>query len=88
MRDQVPRTAIAGTIAGQPFTIEAPKDCELQNLEVVAAADGTVKIKVESLVTRMNPEVITTTADGLAKQITAAGNLTVEALRAAGALAP
>lgn len=63
----IPRTHISGTIAGQPFTIEAPKDAKLRGLEVIAEADGSVSIVIGELETRMNPDVITTTADAQAK---------------------
>jgi hypothetical protein len=79
----VPRTKITGSIAGQPFTLEAPKDADLRGLAIIAENDGAVSIEIESLVTRMNPEVITTTAEGQVKMISAVG----AEIRATSALA-
>lgn len=73
IRSMVPRTHISGTIAGQPFTIEAPKDAKLRGLEVIAEADGSVSIAIAELETRMNPDVISTTADAQVKMFEAVG---------------
>jgi hypothetical protein len=84
IRNSVPRTSIAGSIAGQPFTIDAPKNTDLKGLEILAEADGSVIIKVESLITKMDPEVITTTGDAQVKMLQAAGEL---ALKGVGTVA-
>jgi hypothetical protein len=74
----VPRTKVTGSIAGQPFTLESPKDSELTGLEITSEGKDTfgttnrVTIKIQSLKARMNPEVITTTADGESKLISTA----------------
>lgn len=74
----VPVTRITGSIAGQPFTLQSPKDSELTGLEISAEGKDTfgttnyVTIKVQSLKAKMNPDVITTTGDAQAKLITAA----------------
>jgi len=74
----VPMTKITGSIAGQPFTLQSPKDSELTGLEISAEGKDTfgttnyVTIKVQSLKAKMNPDVITTTGDAQAKLISTA----------------
>lgn len=74
----VPMTKITGSIAGQPFTLQSPKDSELTGLEISAEGKDTfgttnhVTLKIQSLKATMNPEVITTTADAQAKLISTA----------------
>jgi hypothetical protein len=81
----VPRTSIAGSIGGRPFKIEAPKDISLSQLKISADTNGVVSISIESLTARMNPDVITTTAEGQVKMIHAIGEQMREAsAKAAG----
>lgn len=72
VRDTVPQTQITGALAGAPFAISSPKDSVLEDLEVSAQQNGVVRIKIGRLTAKMNPEVITTTADGQAKLISTA----------------
>lgn len=85
---QVPKTTVSGTIGGQPFSLTSPKDSELTGLEVVAATNGVVSIKIQSLKATMNPAVITMTGDSEAKIIGAVANGVANAMgSAAGAAA-
>lgn len=74
----VPMTKVTGSIAGQPFTLQSPKDSELTGLEISAEGKDTfgttnhVTIKIQSLKAKMNPEIITTTGDAQAKLISTA----------------
>lgn len=68
----VPMTKIQGTLAGQPFTLQVPKDLDLEGLKLSAQQNGVVTVEVSKLRSRMNPEVITTTADGQSKLIATA----------------
>jgi hypothetical protein len=74
----VPMTKISGTISGQPFELQSPKDSELTGLEIVAQGKDTfggtniVTVKIQSLKAKMSPEVITTTGDAQAKLISTA----------------
>ncbi len=79
----VPKTKITGTIAGQPFSISSPKDSELRGLEVMAASNGVVTIKIESLSAKMNPDVISTTAAGQAAMINGIAGMVTNAVSAA-----
>lgn len=68
----VPQTKITGALAGAPFSVSSPKDSTLEDLEVSAEQNGVVRIKIGKLTAKMNPEIITTTADGQAKLISTA----------------
>jgi len=68
----VPMTKIGGTLAGQPFTLQIPKDLDLEGLKLVTQTNGTVTAEIMKLRSRMNPEVISTTGDAQAKLISAA----------------
>jgi hypothetical protein len=85
----VPRTVIRGEIAGQPFELVTPKDSELTDLLIeVRGTDAWggsnyTAVSIGGLRANMNPQVITTTADGQVKLIQAVGS----ELRATGAAA-
>ncbi len=83
----VPKTKITGTIAGAPFEVVSPKDSDLAGLEISADTNGTVRIRVEKLSARMNPEVITTTAAGQVALINAAADAVTKAVAAGMAAA-
>ena len=73
----VPKTIISGAINGVPFSLTSPKDSKLTGLEITAQTGGLtnyMRISVQSLEAKMNPEVITTTADGQVKLINAVGS--------------
>lgn len=87
---QIPKTSVSGTISGQPFTLITPKDSKLTGLRIEAqggAFTNWCRISIESLEAHMNPEVITTTADGQAKLIQSVGDATAKAFQAGGAAA-
>lgn len=86
----VPMTRITGTIDGQPFTLNTPKDSKLTGLEITAQSGGLTnycRIRVDALEAHMNPDVITTTGDAQAKLIKATGDATLQAIQAGGAMA-
>lgn len=60
----IPKTVIKGTINGTPFAISSPKDSELRGLQITVNTNGDVSVVIDALTTKMNPEVITTTAEG------------------------
>ena len=70
----VPKTKISGTIGGQKFSGSFPKDADLSDLEVSAQTNGTVKLHIGALKTRMNPDVVQQSAAGQAQIMTAAMN--------------
>ena len=69
-----PHTTIKGQIAGQPFSIENPKDTVLEGLAVTASTNGTASIKIERLATVMNPVNTAATGDATAKIVDAGAN--------------
>jgi hypothetical protein len=83
----VPKTTVTGSIQGQPFTLSCPKDCNLQKLEIKADKDNAVSIKIDSLQTKMNPDVITTTAAGQAQMISAITDAVIKSIAAGAAAA-
>lgn len=75
MGRMVPKTEISGTIAGQPFKFKSPKNSELRGFKVRAETNGVVCIEIESLSTKMDPEVITTTGAAQAEMIKQFGTI-------------
>lgn len=70
----VPKTSIKGYLMGQPFSLTSPKDSMVTNLDITAeGTNGSVRLHIDSLTSKMNPEVITMTADGQVKIINAVG---------------
>lgn len=69
IRDSVPRSHIAGSLAGKPVVLDLPKDVDLESLVLSAETNGTVNVTMKGLKTRMNPDVITTTGDAQDKMI-------------------
>lgn len=57
----VPKTTITGTLGGQPFSLSSPKDSTLVGLELTAATNGAMKLAIERLECRMNPDVVSMT---------------------------
>lgn len=57
----VPKTTITGTLGGQPFSLSSPKDSTLVGLELTAATNGAMKLAIEQLECRMNPDVVSMT---------------------------
>jgi hypothetical protein len=75
----VPKTVLSGSLGGQPFALQTPKDSELKNLMIEVRGSDTwggsnyTAISIESLKANMNPAVITTTAEGQVQMIQAVG---------------
>lgn len=66
----VPHTTVTGTISGQPFKIVSPKDSDLSGLDI-SVSNGMVRVHIDALKARMNPDVIGTAAAGQAQIIQA-----------------
>jgi len=81
----VPKTVISGEISGAPFMLSSPKDATLNGLKVTSwnmgAFSNHVSIEIQSVTSKMNPEVITTTADGQVKLIEAVGTQVRQGLK-------
>ena len=57
----VPHTTITGDLNKGTFTVKAPKDGDLQGLDIERGTNGTVRVHIDKHVVRMNPDVITQT---------------------------
>lgn len=79
----VPSTKITGSIGGKPVSFQGPKDCSIAALAFTAAPDGSVSMTITGLVTRMNPEVITTTGAAQTAMIDSIGKVAIAAAAAA-----
>lgn len=79
----VPKTKISGSLGGQPFTLEAPKDGDLQGLELSAETNGSVHMHIDHLTVKMNPDVISQTASGQVQIINATGDVVAKGISAA-----
>jgi len=86
LNDQTPHTTIKGTIAGQPFSIENPKDTILNGLLVTADPSGAASISISNLSTVMKPENIQATGDAESKIVTATGQVVHQTINDAQAL--
>jgi hypothetical protein len=82
-----PHTTIAGKLNGSPFLIEAPKDGDLTGFDLTADSNGVIKVHIDHLAVKMNPEVIDQTGTAEANIIQATGtvasNITAAAVTAA-----
>lgn len=67
----VPKTSISGTMLGQPYSLNCPKDVTITNLEITASSNM-VSVKIQGLSSKMNPDIITTTGDAQSKLISTA----------------
>ncbi len=82
-----PHTTIAGKLNGSPFLIEAPKDGDLTGFDLTADSNGVVRVHIDHLTVKMDPDVITQTGTAQAAIIQATGavasNITAAAVAAA-----
>ena len=69
-----PHTTIKGFVAGQPFSIENPKDTILEGLDVTAGTNGTACIHIGKLSTVMNVANTAATAEAQVQNTTAIFN--------------
>jgi hypothetical protein len=83
----VPHTTIAGKLNGSPFLIEAPKDGDLTGFDLTADSNGVVRVHIDHLAVKMNPDVISQSGAAQAGIIQATGmvasNITAAAVTAA-----
>lgn len=83
----VPHTTIAGRLNGSPFLIEAPKDGDLTGFDLTADSNGVVRVHIDHLTVKMNPDVISQNGAAQAGIIQATGvvasNITAAAVGAA-----
>ena len=82
-----PHTTIRGALNGSPFVIQAPKDGDLTGFDLTADTNGTVRLHIDHLAVKMNPDVIGQSGAAQTAMIQAAGetaaNITAAAVAAA-----
>jgi hypothetical protein len=83
----VPHTTIAGKLNGSPFLIEAPKDGDMTGFDLTAGSNGVLRVHIDHLAVKMDPDVISQTGAAQAGIIAATGavasNITAAAVAAA-----
>lgn len=82
-----PHTSIRGQIAGQPFSIDNPKDTVLDDLSVSANTNGAASIHIAHLSTVMNPTVVSATGEAGAKLVEAGADAFERGAKALGGAA-
>ena len=70
-----PHTTIQGTLNGSPFVIKAPKDGDLTGFDLTADTNGVVRIHIDHLAVKMNPDVIGQTGAAQTAIIQATGEV-------------
>ena len=75
LRQSYPETQIRGYIHGQPFTVEAPKDCTLTGFDAFADTNGSVHVHIDQLKASLNPTNIQNAAEGQSAIVTATGQV-------------
>ena len=80
-----PHTTIQGTLNGSPFTVKAPKDGDLTGFDLMADTNGVVRVHIDHLAVKMNPDVISQTGIAQTAIIKATGDAVANAAAAAAA---
>jgi hypothetical protein len=80
-----PHTTIQGTLNGSPFTVKAPKDGDLTGFDLVADTNGVIRVHIDHLAVKMNPDVISQTGIAQTAIIKATGDAVANAAAAAAA---
>jgi hypothetical protein len=70
-----PHTTIQGTLNGSPFVIKAPKDGDLTGFDLTADTNGVMRIHIDHLTVKMNPDVIGQTGAAQTAIIQATGEV-------------
>jgi hypothetical protein len=80
-----PHTTIQGTLNGSPFVVKAPKDGDLTGFDLVADTNGVIRVHIDHLAVKMNPDVISQTGIAQTAIIKATGDAVASAAAAAAA---
>jgi hypothetical protein len=78
-----PHLSLSGKIAGQPFSLQNPKDTMIDGLNISVNTNGTASISIQHLSTVMNPTNVVDTGNAEASIISANGVAIVNAINAA-----
>ncbi len=82
----IPKTKVTGSLGGQPFSLETPKDNDLVGLDVTCETNGTVRVHIDKLTARLNPDNVANAGTAQAAIIGATGEAVAKSF-AAGAAA-
>jgi hypothetical protein len=69
-----PHTTIQGNLNSGQFLVKAPKDGDLQGLDITRDTNGTFRVHIDRHTVRMNPDVVSQTAAGQAQIIQSTAN--------------
>lgn len=83
----VPTTKINGSIGGQSFTLENPKNTTLSNLSVSVSSNGTANLTIGSLTSVNDSNVITAADAGQAAIVSATGAAITQGIQSAASAA-
>lgn len=86
-KQPVPTTSIRGTIAGQTFRLDNPKDTVLTNLVVEVNTNGVAKLSLGYLSSANNSNVIGAATTGQAETINALGTQILNGINAGAMIA-
>lgn len=70
LNNSFPKTSISGSLGGKPFSIQSPKDSDVTGLEITAATNGTIRIRVDRVSASLSASNIAAVADGQSKLVT------------------
>jgi len=87
VRDSVPVYKLTVDLRKGQAAITNPKDTTITNLKVSSDTNGAVSVSADSISSKMNPDVITTTGDAQVKMINAIGDNVTKGIAAGAAAA-
>lgn len=74
---------ITGNIAGHSFSIQSPKDVQMQGFTLIAGTNGYVSLSISNLQTIVNPTNVALTGTSASEIIAAQGTALVNGINAA-----
>lgn len=83
----VPSSKLKGSLGGQSFSFENPKDTTLTNLSIKVGTNGTAEFSLGYLTSVNNSNVITAATQGQADTATAIGTQIINGVNAGAAIA-
>jgi hypothetical protein len=91
VNDNTPHLTFKGSLGGQTFSFQNPKDTDMSGFSIVVATNGTVSMTISNITTVENPTNIVDTSNGMAAIVASQGtafvNVVNAAANAAGAIA-
>ncbi len=81
VRESAPGFELKGELGGKPFHLLSQKDIDASLICIATGSNG-LSVTISNLNAKMNPAVITTTADGQTKMIQAQGEANAASFKA------